>query len=171
MLSEHLWCSIHYSLYKSSKFICMCMHIFIYIMENLGLSHGIWNTKYLINLTHWGRDKMATFLQTTFPKCMYFNEIVWIAIKISLNFANKGPIYNIPALIYIMDWCRPGDKPLSRTVMVKLPTHILSLSLKELKVILVELNVLLYDFYLNAIWFVYKYAETDRVFFHWIGIR
>ena len=64
---------------------------------------------------------------------------------------NKGPIYNIPALICIMDWCRPGDKPLSRTVIVKLPTHVLSLSLKELKVILVELNVLLYDFYLNAI--------------------
>ena len=49
---------------------------------------------------------------------------MWISIKISLKFVPKGPINNIPALVQIMAWRRPGDKPLSEAVMVRLPTHI-----------------------------------------------
>ena len=40
----------------------------------------------------------------------------------SLKFVPKGPINNIPALVQIMAWCRPGDKPLSEPV--SLLTHI-----------------------------------------------
>ena len=36
----------------------------------------------------------------------------------------QGPIYNIPALVQIMAWRRPGDKPLSEPMMDSLPTHI-----------------------------------------------
>ena len=57
-------------------------------------------------------------------KRIFFNENVWIAIKNSLKFVHKGPIYNIPALVQIMAWRRPGDKPLSETMMNSLPTHI-----------------------------------------------
>ena len=57
-------------------------------------------------------------------KCIFLNENVWIPIKISLKFVPKGPINNIPALVQIMAWRRPGDKPLSEPVMVRLPTHI-----------------------------------------------
>ena len=57
-------------------------------------------------------------------KCIFLNEIVWIAIKISLKFIPKGPINNIPSLVQIMAWRRPGDKPLSEAMMVNLPTHI-----------------------------------------------
>ena len=57
-------------------------------------------------------------------KCIFLNENIWISIKISLNFVPKGSIYNIPALVQIMAWCRPGDKPLSDPMMVKLLTHI-----------------------------------------------
>ena len=57
-------------------------------------------------------------------KCIFFNENVWIAIKISLKFVPKGPINNIPALVQIMAWRRPDDKPLSEPMMVSLPTHI-----------------------------------------------
>ena len=32
-------------------------------------------------------------------KCNFFNENVWIPIKISLKFVSKGPINNIPALV------------------------------------------------------------------------
>ena len=52
------------------------------------------------------------------------NENVWIPIKISLKFVPKGPINNIAALVQIMAWPRPGDKPLSEPRMVSLPTHI-----------------------------------------------
>ena len=57
-------------------------------------------------------------------KCIFLNENVWISIKISLKFVPKGSIENIPALVQIMAWRRPGDKPLSELMMVNLLTHI-----------------------------------------------
>ena len=42
----------------------------------------------------------------------------------SMKFVPKGPINNIPALVQIMAWRRPGDKPLSEPMMVSLATHI-----------------------------------------------
>ena len=57
-------------------------------------------------------------------KYIFLNENVWIPIKISLKFVPKGRINNIPALVLIIAWRRPGDKPLSETMMVSLPTHI-----------------------------------------------
>ena len=57
-------------------------------------------------------------------KCIFLNENIWIPIKISLKFVPKGSINNIPALVQIMAWRRPGDKPLSEPMMVNLPTHI-----------------------------------------------
>ena len=57
-------------------------------------------------------------------KHIFLNENARISIKISLKFVPRGPINNIPALVQIMAWCRPGDKPLSEPMMVRLPTHI-----------------------------------------------
>ena len=57
-------------------------------------------------------------------KCIFMYQNVWISIKISLKFVPKGPISNIPALVQIMAWRRPGDKPLSEPMMVRLQTHI-----------------------------------------------
>ena len=57
-------------------------------------------------------------------KCIFLNENVRILIKNSLKFVPKGPINNIPALVQIMAWRCPGDKPLSEPMMVSLPTHI-----------------------------------------------
>ena len=57
-------------------------------------------------------------------KRIFFNEKVWIPIKISLKFVPKGPIDNMPALVQIMAWRRPGDKPLSEPMMVNSLTHI-----------------------------------------------
>ena len=66
-------------------------------------------------------------------KCIFLNENVWIPIKISLKFIPTDPINNIPALVPIMAWRRPGDKPLSEPMMVNLYA---SLGLNE--IILVE---------------------------------
>ena len=71
-------------------------------------------------LTHWGWDKMAA---NTF-KCIFLNENVWILIKISLKFVPKCPVNNIPALVQIVAWRRPGDKPLSEPLKVSLLMHI-----------------------------------------------
>ena len=56
-------------------------------------------------------------------KSIFLNENVWIPITISLKFVPKGPINNIPALVQIMAWRRPGDKPLSDPMMINLTTH------------------------------------------------
>ena len=39
-------------------------------------------------------------------------------------FVPKCPIDNIPSLVQIMAWRRPGNKPLSEPMFVRLPTHI-----------------------------------------------
>ena len=57
-------------------------------------------------------------------KCILLNENVLIPNKISLKFVPEGPINNIPALVQIMAWRRPGDKPLSEPMMVRSLTHI-----------------------------------------------
>ena len=75
-------------------------------------------------LTHWGRHKMAAIFADDIFKWIFSNENVWISIKISLKFAPRGPISNIPALVQIMAWHRPGDKPLSEPMKVSLLTYI-----------------------------------------------
>ena len=57
-------------------------------------------------------------------KCIFLNKNVWISLKISLKFVPKVRINNLPALVQITAWCRPGDKPLSEPMMVSLLTHI-----------------------------------------------
>ena len=57
-------------------------------------------------------------------KCIFLNENEWIALKISLKFVPKGQINNIPSLVQIMAWRRPGGKPLSEAMVFSLLTHI-----------------------------------------------
>ena len=61
-------------------------------------------------------------------KCIFLDEDVWISVKISLIFVPNGPIYNIPAMVQIMTWRRPGDKPLSEPTMVSSLRHSASMS-------------------------------------------
>ena len=51
------------------------------------------------------------------------NENVCISINISLKSVPKGQINNIPALVQIMAWRQPGDKPLSEPVMFSWLTY------------------------------------------------
>ena len=65
-------------------------------------------------------------------KCIFLNENIWISLEISLKFAPRGPINNIPALVQIMAWRRPGDKPLSEPMIVYWRIYV-SLGLNELR--------------------------------------
>ena len=53
-------------------------------------------------------------------KWIFLNENVQISIRTSLKFVPRGPINNIPALVQIMAWRRPGDKPLSEPMIIGL---------------------------------------------------
>ena len=71
-------------------------------------------------LTHWGQGKMNAILQMTF-----WNGFSWMKIHESgLRFVPKVRIYYILALVWIMAWRRPGDKPLPEPMMVCLLAHI-----------------------------------------------
>ena len=102
--------------------------------RRVSLQHGLFSSKIftigLLELTHEGM--INTFRPTQdgrhFPddifKCIFLNENDRIPIKISLGFVPKGPINNIPSLVQIMAWRRPGDKPLSDPMLVRLLMHI-----------------------------------------------
>ena len=100
---------------------CQCLFLSSAIHSVLAASWTCTNT--------WGfntlrpRQNGRHFTDDIF-KCIFLNENASIAIKISLKFVPKGPINNIPALVQIMAWRRPGDKPLSEPMMVSLPMHI-----------------------------------------------
>ena len=74
-------------------------------------------------LTHWGRDKMAAIFQTTFSIAFYWITMYELRMRFHWSLFSKGEINNIPALVQIVAWRRPGDKPLSETMMVSLLTH------------------------------------------------
>ena len=60
---------------------------------------------------------MVAILADNIFKCIFLNENDRIPIQISLKFVPRSPIDNKPALIQVMAWRRPGDKPLPETMM------------------------------------------------------
>ena len=100
-------------------------------------------------------------------KCIFLTENVWIPIDISLKFVPKGQINNIPALVQMMAWRRPGDKPLSEPMMVSLTTHIcvtrpqwvkMDCELTYIMITLLSGHIQLYD----MIWsFIFSYKQHN----------
>ena len=74
-------------------------------------------------LTHISLDILAAISQTMFSNIFSWRRMLEFRL-ISLKFVPKGPINSITTLVQIMAWRRPGDKPLSEPIMVRLPTHL-----------------------------------------------
>ena len=87
------------------------------------VSHPCINAALSVINTLRPRQNGRRFADDTFKR-IFLNENARISIEFSLKFVPKGPINNIPALVQIMAWRRPGDKPLSEPMMVSLQTHI-----------------------------------------------
>ena len=86
--------------------------------------------------------------------CIFLNENFQISNRISLKFVPKGPINNKPALVQIMAWRRPGDKPLSEPMMVRSVTHICVVRLQWVKGILEEIKP-----HHGQNWLYYKFSS------------
>ena len=82
----------------------------------------VWSVFVFVNTLR-PRQNGRRFADDTFKR-IFLNENIRNSIKISLKFVRKGPINNNPALVQIMAWRRPGDKPLSAPMLVSFPTHI-----------------------------------------------
>ena len=124
---------------SSAKWQPFCSGLNVLSHCGLVMSYGMWdlgqNGHYRVWC--WGQlDPLSTPLNTLRPRQngrhfpddtferIFLNDNVRILIKISLKFVPKGPIINIPSLVQIIAWRRPGDKPLSEPMMVSLLTHI-----------------------------------------------
>ena len=84
----------------------MTVVIMIYL-----LSSGISVSFQALMLSRWGWDKMAAIFQTIFSNAVSLMKIYkfWLRFHWSLF---PGLISNISALVQIMAWRLPGDKPL-----------------------------------------------------------
>ena len=103
----------------SSRLICM-------VVVSWPLRASYWansmDTQVCINTLRL-RQKVGHVTDNNF-RPIFLNENVRISIKIWELFVPKGPFNNILALVQIMAWRRPGDKPLSEPMMVRLSMHI-----------------------------------------------
>ena len=81
---------------------------YFYILDNYNIPRWskqaavIYDIRISRILTHWGRDKMDGISPTTFLKCIFLDENIWISIKISLKFVPYCLIDNMPSLVQIM---------------------------------------------------------------------
>ena len=139
----------NYSIVMSLKYLKVTMGYVRLCMDTLSHPqqyHSLWRLakadyKRSLGSSHLAQPDLLILLavsrQTSWPcftkwppfsrrhcTCIFANENVKTSIKISLKFVPKGPINNIPALVQIMAWRRPGDNPLSEPMMVSLSTHI-----------------------------------------------
>ena len=110
--------------YRSNRLISMSMADILHITNTTYIMvmwhwHNTW-----FALTHWSPDEINNISQTTFWNVFFSMKMFEFRLKFNWIFFPKGPINNIPALVQIMAWRCPGDKPLSETMMVSLPTHI-----------------------------------------------
>ena len=74
-------------------------------------------------ITHCTKTKRPPFSRRHFKIGFSLLKLYHFRL-ISLKFVPRGAINNIPALVQIMAWRRPSDRPLSESLMVSLPTHI-----------------------------------------------
>ena len=89
-------------------------HIHVALVEDeltarLGPAHSCAKAP-AVTITHWGRDKMAAILQTTFLEFqfIFLNENCYSLIDISLKYAPRGPISNTRVLVQVMAWLQTG---------------------------------------------------------------
>ena len=108
---QHQICRLSNSNAVDSKSYCSKIHCNLY---HLNTAH----CSVVVALTHLGPRQNGRHFPDDIFKYIFLNEYIWILIKISLEFVPKGSINNIPALVQVMAWRRPGDKPLSEPMMV-----------------------------------------------------
>ena len=68
--------------------------------------------------------KMDAISQTTFSNAFSRMKTYEFRLRFHWSLFLRVQLTNIPALVQIMAWSRPGDKPLSEPMMVNLHTHI-----------------------------------------------
>ena len=116
----------HIQIFYVGRAIYSSIDYVVNLLSNI--THSCWCSCYNIVacshlLTHWGWDKMATIFQTTFSNAFPWMKMYDFWLKFHWSLFIRVQL-TIPALVQIMTWRRPGDKPLCGPMMVRLPMHI-----------------------------------------------
>ena len=77
-----------------------------------------------VQLTHWGRAKMAAVSQTTLSNAFSWMKMLEFRLKFHWSLFLRVVFNNNSLLVQIMAWRRSGDKLLSEPMMVSLLTHV-----------------------------------------------
>ena len=112
-----------YQIKQIPYLLCYILFVKIKASRSTFLSFSKQRTRFHVISTLRPRQNRRHFADDIL-KCIFLIENVWIPIEISLKFVPKSPTNNIPALVQLMAWRRPGDKPLSEPMIVRLPTQI-----------------------------------------------
>ena len=85
---------------------------------------GVRGAEWIIRiLTHWGWDKRAAILQTTFSNSFSWMKIYEISSRFCWNLFLRVPLKIFKKLVEMIACCQPGNKPLSEPKIVKLQMH------------------------------------------------
>ena len=104
----------HCEPYCTRVFICDVFFFVFFLSNNVLSSHTAW---------HNGATTIRPPFRRRYFQHIFLTENVWISLNLTEIFP-KGGIINIPALVQIMAWHRPGDKQLPEPIMDRLLTHI-----------------------------------------------
>ena len=88
--------------------------IFLAIYGTVFLSWSVYALSHII------RDKNGCHFADNIFKHIFLNDYVRITIQISPKFVSECSNDNNPALVYMIAWHRPGDKPLSEPMLTRL---------------------------------------------------
>ena len=69
------------------------------------------------HLIHWGRDRIGTIFADDIFKHIFLNVNCCPFVLILLKCFPNGPIINMPVLVWMVVWCRTGNKPLSEPMV------------------------------------------------------
>ena len=95
----------------------LILDMFLYLFQEEMLRYTRMQTLHRVAInTLTPRQNDRDFTDDIF-KYIFLNDNDWISIRISLKFVPKFSINNMPALVQIMAWRRPGDKLLFEPMM------------------------------------------------------
>ena len=118
LLTDSRWISIKFDVRHSFWQVMYTEGVWSHWGELIESRCRILHSKNSINSSPPGQNG-RNFTDDMFKR-IFVNENIWMLNKFSLKCALWGWIHNMSALVQIMVWRRPGDKPLSEPMLTQL---------------------------------------------------
>ena len=96
------------------------------------MPYGVWSTmEFMGHWVQWVYHHRLTLINSSSPgqnrhhfiegmlKCIFLNKNIWISNKIWLECIPWGLIHSVSALVQMMAWRHPGEKPLSEPMLTQ----------------------------------------------------